>query len=654
MGVGIWSMHFIGMLAFRLPISMGYDPTITLFSLLIAAASSAFALFMVCRNDLSWTRLSLSSLLLGSGICAMHYTGMAAMRMTPGIQYDPLLFSLSVAVSVLASGVALWIAFHLRKRSSHLRLMRAGAAVVMGLAIAGMHYTGMAAARFPANSICRMVNSGVSAEWMALLIIVFGLSVLSIALITSVIDSRLELRTAILATSLASADRRLQFMAHHDSLTELPNRAMLTERLRQEIQRARLDDCRFSVLFLDLDGFKDINDTFGHHIGDLLLVAVARRIRSCIRSTDTLARIGGDEFVLLANAAEPADAACVAEKLTAAIRNPFAVAGEELRVTASIGIAIYSGDENEENELLTSADAAMYRAKAMGRNGHCFFEKSMNDQAHEQQQILHELRRAQFHEEMVLHYQPKIDAKHGKLIGVEALARWNHPTRGMVAPAQFIPQAERIGLMIPLGGWVLNEACRQMSQWRSAGYLDWTVSVNLSAVQFNHPELITLVRETLERHKLPAKCLTLEITETTAMRDAGASMVILERLVEVGVRISIDDFGTGYSSLLYLKRLPASELKIDRGFVRDLPHDAEDAAIIVAILALGHTLNLEVVAEGVETVEQQELLTRLGCDSLQGFLLGRPAPADQFILAAARFDATARHNAVKMPGLITS
>jgi len=654
MGIGIWSMHFLGMLAFRLPISMGYDPTITLFSLLIAAASSTFALCIVCQDELSWTRLSLSALLMGAGVCAMHYTGMAAMRMTPDIQYDPWLFSLSVVVAILASGTALWIAFHLRRRSSHLRLMQAGAAVVMGLAIAGMHYTGMAAARFPANSTCRMASSGVSAEWMALLIIVFGLAVLSIALITSVLDSRLESRTAVLASSLATAGQQLQFMAHHDSLTELLNRGMLMERLEQEIRKARLDNSRFSVFFLDLDGFKEINDAYGHHAGDLLLVAVSRRLLSCVRSTDTLARIGGDEFVLVANAAELAAAGFLAEKLVAAIRCPFVIEGEELRVTASIGVTIYSCAGPDQNELLKRADAAMYRAKALGRNSHCFFEMSMNGDANEQHQILHDLRRAQFPQEMVLHYQPKIDAKHGKVIGVEALVRWNHPTRGMIPPDQFIPQAERTGLIVPLGGWVLNEACRQMSQWRAAGHRDWTISVNLSAVQYNHPGLIDLVRESLDRHALEARCLTLEITETTAMRDANASLVILQQLDKMGVRISIDDFGTGYSSLLYLKRLPASELKIDREFVRDLPNDAEDAAIIVAIVALGHTLGLKIVAEGVETAEQQEFLTSLGCDSLQGFLPGRPVPAEKFLMAASQIDANARGNVVEMADLLTA
>jgi diguanylate cyclase (GGDEF)-like protein len=654
MGIGIWSMHFLGMLAFRLPVSMGYDPWITLLSLLIATASSAFALWMVCQDRLSWLRLSLSALLMGAGVCAMHYTGMAAMRMTPEIQYDPWLFSLSVLIAILASGAALWIAFHLRRRSSHVRLLQAGAAVVMGLAIAGMHYTGMAAARFPANSSCRMASAGVSTDWMALLIIVFGLAVLSIALIASVLDSRLESRTAVLASSLASADQKLRFMAHHDGLTELPNRVMLMERLKQEMERSRLDGSCFSVLFLDLDGFKEINDTFGHHIGDLLLIAVARRIRSRIRSTDTLARIGGDEFVMIVNAAEATDAAWIADKLVAAVCNPFAIAGEELRVTASIGIAIYNGAENEESELLMSADAAMYRAKALGRNGYCFFEKSMNDHVHAQQQIMNDLRRADFQKEMVLYFQPKVDAERGIVTGAEALLRWIHPKRGMVPPDQFIPLAERTGLIVPLGAWVLNEACRQMSQWHADGHRDWTIAVNLSAVQFNHPGLIGLVRQALERHALQARCLTLEITESTAMRDAGASMVILRQLDEMGVRISIDDFGTGYSSLLYLKRLPASELKIDRGFVRDLPSDAEDAAIIVAIVALGHTLGLKIVAEGVETGEQRELLTGMGCDTLQGYLLGRPMPAENFVAASSQIDADARHKLLAMPGLLTA
>ena len=634
MGIGIWSMHFLGMLAFQLPVPMGYDPAITMLSLLIAIASSAFALWVVCREKLSWLQLLLGALFMGAGVSAMHYSGMAAMRMTPAIQYDPLLFSISVLISVTASGAALWIAFHLRRRSTRVRLYRAGAAVVMGAAIAGMHYTGMAAARFPANSTCRMAESGVSPEWMALLIIVFSLAVLSIALIASVLDSRLESRTALLAAALAQANRKLQFLAMHDDLTKLPNRAMLEDRLEEEIRRARRDKARFSVLFLDLDGFKEVNDSFGHYVGDLMLMEVALRIRAVVRSEDMLARVGGDEFVLLARVVDPADAVTLADKLITTVRDPFAIGDDKVRITASVGIAVYTGKESDELELLRNSDAAMYKAKASGRNNYCFFEQSMNDEAQEHRQILQDLRQAQAQDEFILHYQPKFDAVHGTMIGAEALLRWNHPTRGMVAPDQFIPVAEKSGLIVPIGTWVLNEACRQMSAWRNAGNRDWTISVNLSAVQFNHLSLVNTVREALERHALEPRYLTLEITESTAMRDADAGMIILEQLHAMGVRISVDDFGTGYSSLLYLKRLHASELKIDRGFVRDLPENNEDAAIVGAIVALGRTLNLEVVAEGVETQDQLDFLTRLGCNSLQGFFLGRPMPADRFLEAA--------------------
>ncbi|HEX3891541.1 MAG TPA: EAL domain-containing protein [Terracidiphilus sp.] len=635
MGIGIWSMHFIGMLAFNLPIPMGYDPAITFFSLLIAIASSAFALWIVCQRQLSMRRLCLGAVLMGSGVSAMHYTGMMAMRMTPAIHYVPSLFVLSVLIAVGASGTALWIAFHLRQLSQQIRLYRVGAALVMGLAIAGMHYTGMAAAKFPMNSSCTMARVGFAPSQMAPLVLVFAVGVLSIALITSLLEMRLESRTASLTTSLAYANQELQFLALHDNLTKLPNRALLEDRLEQEMQNAKRELKRFAVLFLDLDGFKQINDAFGHHAGDLLLLQVADRIRASIRARDTLARIGGDEFVVLANASEPADAATFAAKLVEEIAKPFMIARHEVRVSVSIGIAVFDGAGNDHQDLLKSADTAMYHAKAMGRNTYCFFDASMNDDAQKELQLVSDLRTALEKQELVLFYQPTIDAQTGAVRGAEALLRWNHPTRGMAPPNLFIPAAERTGLIVPMGEWVLNEACRQMSEWHAAGFTHWTIAVNLSAVQFNHPGLIQMVRDTLQIHALDPKYLTLEITESTAMRDVHASLVILKQLHGMGVQISIDDFGTGYSSLLYLKRLPASELKIDRGFVCDLAHDTEDAAIIAAIVALGRTLNLRIVAEGVETNEQRGFLTRLGCNLLQGFLFGKPMPAEQFYRFAA-------------------
>lgn len=630
MGIGIWSMHFIGMLAFRLPIPMGYDPAITVLSLLIAIASSAFALWLVCQKALSTTRLIFGALLMGSGVCAMHYTGMAAMRMRPPIHYIPSLFALSVLIAVGASGAALWIAFRLRDRTSRVRLLRSGAAVVMGIAIAGMHYTGMAAAQFPSGSLCSAAGYGMDTGWLALLVIVLSGGVLSVALIISVLDLRLELRTAALASSLAQANRELQFLALHDSLTKLPNRALLEDRLSQEIQNARRQKTTFAVLFLDLDGFKQINDAFGHHTGDQLLIEAAARLHTNIRACDTLARVGGDEFVLLAEVRDPTDAASLADKLVRAIAEPVEIAGHNLHVSASIGIALCCEGSAEAEELLRNADAAMYHAKSISRNGYCFFDISMNEDAHQQLQLLHDLRLAHERGELVLHYQPKYAAPNGRLLGAEALLRWRHPLQGLIPPGDFIPLAEKTGLIIPIGAWVLDEACRQMAEWHAAGHAQWSISVNLSAVQFNHPGLVRTVRDTLQRHRLDATRLTLEITESTAMRDADNSMFILRQLSDMGVRISIDDFGTGYSSLACLKRLPASELKIDRGFVRDLDHDTEDAAIISAIVALGQTLNLRIVAEGVETPEQRDFLTRLGCSSLQGYLLGRPMPAEEF------------------------
>jgi len=635
MGIGIWSMHFIGMLAFRLPIVLGYDIWITLLSLLVAIIVSGFALWIVSRPDLPLRRLIKSALLMGSGIALMHYIGMAAMLMNPSIQYDPLLFLTSIVIAVLAAGAALWIAFHLRRNTPHVRLARASAAVVMGIAIVGMHYTGMEAARFPLGSICTAAREGVSPGWLAIVIVIATLSVLTIALLTSILDARLESRTAKLAVSLAEANEELTQQVLHDHLTKLPNRTLLEDRLNQAIHQASREHGHFALMFIDLDGFKAINDSLGHHIGDLLLIEVANRIRSIMRAHDTVARLGGDEFVLLVDLKERDDAVAIADKLVNIVNEPFHIQRHALSVSASVGIAIYPEDGSTRHDLVINADAAMYHTKRSGRNGYHFFEASMNANAHNQLQLLQDLRQALERNEFVLYYQPKFNPPNGPVLGAEALLRWQHPTRGMVGPDEFIGLAEKSGLIVPIGAWVLNEACRQMREWRDLGHLDWKVAVNLSALQFAHHDLIELVKSTLARYDLPARCLTLEVTESTAMHDAEASMLTLQKIADLGVDISIDDFGTGYSSLLYLKRLPANELKIDRGFVRDLGIGTDDAAIVSSIVALGRTLNLRIVAEGVETSMQQDFLTELGCDALQGYLMGRPMPADQFLAATS-------------------
>ncbi|WP_350597637.1 EAL domain-containing protein [Pseudomonas sp. 65/3-MNA-CIBAN-0223] len=636
MGVGVWSMHFIGMLAFTLPIDLGYDVTLTLLSLLIAMLSCGFALWLVSQPRLPAWQLLFGALTMGSGISAMHYTGMAAMRMQPGIDYDPALFSASLLIAVGASGAALWIAFRLRQHTPHVALMRAGAAVIMGIAIVGMHYTGMAAARFPDGSFCGAASSGLSGSGLDNLVLITTLAVLTIALLTSILDARMEARTAHLAQSLTEANRELTQLALHDPLTGLPNRVLLADRIDQAMLVVREQGGCFALMFIDLDGFKPVNDAFGHHMGDQLLCEVAQRLRVELRSQDTLARIGGDEFVLLVQLAEQDDALNLAARQVGLIARSFRVAEHDLQISASVGIAVYPGNGETAQELLMNADAAMYHAKGTGKNGYSFFDASMNSNARKQLQLLQDLRAALEQQQFSLYYQPKFDAANGRPIGAEALLRWVHPTQGMLLPDKFIELAEKTGLIIPIGEWVLNEACRQMREWYVLGYTDWRIAVNLSALQFCHAGLVQSVAKALATHHLPANSLTLEITETTAMSDADASMTVLQALSDMGVDLSIDDFGTGYSSLMYLKRLPANELKIDRGFVRDLERDSDDAAIVSAIVALGRALGLRIVAEGVETDVQQDFLTQLGCDSLQGYLLGHPLPAERFMMDIVR------------------
>lgn len=631
MGIGIWSMHFIGMLAFELPIELGYDLGLTALSLLIAVLSAGFALWLVSQPRLSCPQVGLGALFMGTGIACMHYTGMAALQMLPGIDYDPTLFGASLAIAVGASAAALWIAFRLRRQTPYVRQIRGAAAVLMGVAIVGMHYTGMAAANFPEGSYCGALVGGLSGDWLDYVVLITTLAVLAVALLTSVLDARLQARTAELARSLTRANQELTQLALHDTLTGLPNRTLLADRIEQAMAKVTEQGGCFALMFIDLDGFKPVNDAFGHHVGDQLLKAVAARLRGHLHSQDTLARIGGDEFVLLVELQEPDDAVGVADKQVNLVARPFRVADHDLQLSASVGIVLYPGNGQDQHELLRNADAAMYHAKSAGKNGYSFFDTSMNSNARQQLQLLQDLRAALEHGQFRLYYQPKFDAHRCTPIGAEALLRWEHPQQGLLLPDRFIGLAEKTGLIIPIGEWVLGEACRQMRLWLDQGHEHWRIAVNLSAIQFCHSGLVDSVARALADSGLPANRLTLEITETTAMRDADASLTVLQRLSDMGVDLSIDDFGTGYSSLMYLKRLPANELKIDRGFVRDLEHDSDDAAIVSAIVALGQALGLRIVAEGVETDRQQDFLTRLGCDSLQGYLLGQPVPAEQFM-----------------------
>jgi len=637
MGLGIWSMHFVGMLAFQLPIPLGYDLAITLYSMLAAVASSAFALWLVSRHRMPWPHWVAGSVLMGGGIALMHYIGMAALRMQPSIDYDAAWFAASILIAISASGAALWIAFRLRSGQRRHRMARIAAAVVMGLAIVGMHYTGMAAARFAPDAVCGAARGGgLPAEWLAILVIVVTVAIIGITLVVSVLDRQLQIRTSRLADSLAQANNDLVLAAMHDPLTRLPNRMLLQDRIRSAIDASQREGRLFVLMFMDLDGFKTVNDAYGHQQGDALLVEVARRVRGLLRGHDTLARLGGDEFVLVVQVEAEADAAALARGILDQVARPVRVDDLELHVTASIGIAVHPRDGDGERKLIGHADAAMYHAKEAGRNAYAFFDPSMNSATRRQLTLLTDLRRAIELGQFTLYYQPKFFASDYTMAGAEALLRWRHPELGLLPPDEFVALAERAGLVAAIGEWVIDEACAQLRRWHDAGYRHWTMAVNLSPAQFAAPSLPAAVQGALERHGIAPAQLTLEITESVAMRNVEASLAIMYALARLGVRLSIDDFGTGYSSLLYLKRLPADELKIDRGFVRDLPADGEAAAIVAAIVALGKALNLKVVAEGVETASQRHTLSGMGCDFLQGYLFGRPMPADRLLDAVRR------------------
>jgi diguanylate cyclase (GGDEF)-like protein len=630
MGVGIWSMHFVGMLAFSLPISLAYDVPTTLASLAVAIVTSGFALAITSGRRLTVPRLAGSAVIMGTGISAMHYMGMAAITVLPGIAYDPFLVAVSILIAIAASFVALWLFFQLREGNSRLQqLKRIAAAIVMGLAISGMHYTGMAASRFSSGSFCR---GGVTLDnnWLAVAIGTFALGLLTVTLVTAVYDAHLQSRSRIQALRLEQANAALQHQATHDALTGLPNRMLFIDRLDREIAHAERDGNLFAVLVVDLDRFKVINDTLGHGPGDQLLIEIARRLSNAIRSADTVARTGGDEFLLLlTDIREAPDAAVIAAKIISELDKSVSISGTEVHTSASIGISVYPADGSDSDTLVAHADEAMYFAKQAGRNSFQFFSSGMSVFSRERLDLESELRRALPMKQFELHYQPKVDVATGRMNSVEALLRWRHPTRGLVGPLEFIPIAEETGLMLSIGEWVLREACRQARQWQREGLPFLRIAVNISPIHFRQSRFLEIVRSALLDNDLEPQYLEIELTEKTVMDHAENSVNILEELSRMGVIVSIDDFGTGYSSMSYLRRFPIDKLKIDRSFIHDMTTNSDAASIVRAIISLAHSLRLKVVAEGVETAEQFEQLRELGCDQFQGFYRSAAVPPSE-------------------------
>ena len=462
------------------------------------------------------------------------------------------------------------------------------------------------------------------------------------------LETRVAARTAELETANVQlqseifermqAEKRIWHIAHHDALTGLPNRALLQDRLDQALIAAERNRNHVAVLFLDLDRFKNVNDSLGHDVGDALLQIVADRLVAVVRDIDTVCRLGGDEFVIILSAVNgPDDAVLICERIIAALAQPVDAMGHALRASTSIGIAFYPDDASDAPTLMKSADAAMYAAKSRGRNNFQFFSADLNAEALRFFQLEQKLRHAVGNRELVLYYQPQVDTSAHRVCALEALVRWQSPKSGLVPPAEFIPVAEETGLIVELGEWVLREACRQLRDWHAAGWPRVPVAVNLSARQFQQRDLVARIRNILDETGLPPDMLELEITESCLMHSVDDALAQVRALAEMGIRLVIDDFGTGYSSLSYLKRFPVSQLKIDRTFVRDLCTDREDAAIVASIIGLARTLDLDVVAEGVETTAQLAALRYEGCTLCQGYLFSRPRPAAE---VAAIFGAT--------------
>ncbi len=866
MGGGTWAMHFIGMLAFTLPCGVGYDPGITLLSVLPGILASAVALRVISRPKVAPLTLLVGGLLLGTGIGTMHYAGMAAYRLDGLVRYDPTLFLVSLVVAVLLAFLALWIRDGLRGRVPP-RWLALLSALVMGGAVSGMHYTAMAAAYFISDGRPDVADSGLSASFLAIWVSIVTTLLIGLVLVAATAGRQRDLarrlqsseqrirrildttqegfcmteleqervvqanpafarmlggriedivgrslydfvdkdNRAILVeqsgrralgeqsvyemtltrldgaqipcqfsatpshdeegvrrgafalvsdlsarlaheiyvrqviamvestaegvmqvdlsgrirsvnpafsevtgyseaeslgqspaflksgrhsevfyrgmwqelsdngqwrgeiwnrrkngevypewltinavrnaagtvqsyvgvfsdiSNIKHSEAELERLAHYDPLTNLPNRTLLHAQLAHALDRSARHKEKVAVMVLDLDGFKTVNDSLGHPAGDLLLQSISARLLALLRREDLVARLGGDEFaVIIEDVGHGNNPGLIAEKIIQAVAEPLELNGHGARVTASVGIAIFPDDGRDTTSLLQAADMAMYASKQAGRNTSRFHHPEMTRAAQQRLVIEHGLRRALARDELEVWFQPQFRLDTGGLIGAEALVRWRSPERGLVPPNDFIPLAEETGLILPLGEWVLRQACRHAADWRSRGLEAGSISVNVAGPQVERGDFFAIVESALRDTGWPATRLELEITESFLLRNAEQAMAVVEQLSGLGVKVAIDDFGTGYSSLSYLKFLRVHKLKLDQSFVRDLPQDHDDAAITRAVIALGHNLGFEVIAEGVESPAQRDFLRQEGCDQSQGYFYSRPLPAAEF------------------------
>ncbi|PLT48456.1 EAL domain-containing protein [Paenibacillus sp. FSL W8-1187] len=745
MGMGIWSMHFIAMLALHLSTPVTYNPMIVLVSIVPALLASFLALRLISQPTMRLSRALLSALFMAAGIVSMHYVGMEAMQMSATVRYDPLLWGLSAAIAFIASLTALYLMYSVKKQADQPNLWRRKtlAAVVMGVAVASMHYTGMAAASFhdhggnPVSSDMSSLNNSLLAYaigigMLIILAMVFTSTYVNRRFESQSLESERKFRSVIESASDAiiladsrtiiqswnrgaqlmfgytekeaigrplemtipdrfkqahadglrpylalqpddvpgagrtlelyglrkdgtefpielslavweeegqpflssiirditerkKAEHKINQMVYLDPLTGLPNRHLLNDRLKEALDQADESGLMIGIMFLDLDRFKYINDTLGHTMGDLLLVEVSIRLRECVDRQDTVSRQGGDEFIVLLPGTSYEDMTRKAQRILMTFSQAILVGNQEMYVTPSIGLSLYPADGNNRDTLIKNADTAMYRVKEQGKNNFQFYTPEMNEVVSRRMNLEIGLRKGIQKNEFTVHYQPQVDIKAGAVVGVEALIRWQHPKLGLISPAEFIPLAEETGLIIPIGEWVLREACRQNKEWQDDGLPPLRIAVNISSRQFQQSGFAEVVSRALKETGLEPKYLELELTESIVQNSAHA-ISIMHKLKEMGIFLSIDDFGTGYSSLSYLKLFPIDSLKIDQSFTRNLMQDSKDEALVHTIINMAHNLGLKVIAEGVETGEQLQYLLLRHCHEAQGYYFSKPVP----------------------------
>jgi len=638
-GTGVWAMHFVSMLGFHVGTPLGYAWQETAVSWVLAVLSAGLGIFVATQRRPTMVQSSIAAVAIAAAISGMHYVGMDALVMYPAVQWRWPLVALSVAVALAASCAALWAFFRMRTlRGRRRRVFHVTAAVLMAGAIAGMHYIGMAAMDVPGDALCLTVN-GLHGDPMAYLIGAASAVIVIVGWLLSRLDQHHARRETGLSNSLAQAQDDLRQQALLDALTRLPNRLLFDDRLSNAIARrqrrksdtAEADGPRqcLAVITIDLDGFQLINEIFGHATGDEILIAAARRLQEHLRAGDTLARLGADEFGLILECEDPeANAVQLSERVGALLSDQFDIDGRELSLSSAIGIALYPRHATDSSRLLACAESATREAKRQGGSTYAFYRPTMASPTDDIVELQSDLRKAVTNGELCLHYQPKIDTRTQTVHGAEALLRWTHPRRGPISPAVFIPIAERFGLMGAIGHWVIDQACAQLRQWNDHG-LRMRVAVNISPQQLRSPDLPQQVIEILRKYRLDPSQLVCEVTESCMMENIATAQASLLELGRSGSRISIDDFGTGYSSLSHLRHLPATQIKIDRSFLADIETNTQARSLVDAIVRLAKALNLEVVAEGVETEFQRAALTAAGCDVLQGFYFAKPMPADQ-------------------------